>query len=173
MARSSLYDEDIMAWSEQQADALRRLVNRRDLPNELDLENVIEEVEDVGRSQLAAVESHLENILSHLAKAAVDPTSAALRHWRTEVVSWRRRLKRQITTSMRGKIDMDELWRGALQEAEAALDEYDRQDARRLLQRVAAQRPCPVTIDELCSSEFDFLAIAKRLECEFLANSQP
>jgi hypothetical protein len=57
MADSSLYDEDILIWSEQQAAALRSLANRRDLPNELDLANVIEEIEDVGRSEFHTVES--------------------------------------------------------------------------------------------------------------------
>ena len=44
MDRRSLYDDDIYAWTQQQAEVLRRLAEtRRDLPNELDLENVAEE----------------------------------------------------------------------------------------------------------------------------------
>ena len=54
MGDRSLYDEDILVWSEQQAAALRSLASRRDLPNELDLANVIEEIEDVGRSEFHA-----------------------------------------------------------------------------------------------------------------------
>ena len=57
MGDRSLYDEDILVWSEQQAAALRSLASRRDLPNELDLANVIEEIEDVGRSEFHTVES--------------------------------------------------------------------------------------------------------------------
>ena len=38
MDRRSLYDDDIYAWAQEQAAALRRLAEtRRDLPNELDL----------------------------------------------------------------------------------------------------------------------------------------
>jgi hypothetical protein len=49
MDRRSLYDEDVYAWAQQQADALRRLAGSRpDLPTELDLENVAEESEDGG-----------------------------------------------------------------------------------------------------------------------------
>ena len=59
MDRRSLYEDDIYAWAQQQADALRRLATRRDLPNELDLENVAEEIEDVGRSELSRVESYI------------------------------------------------------------------------------------------------------------------
>jgi hypothetical protein len=51
------YDTDILAWSEQQASVLRGLRSRGDLPNELDLEHVAEEIEDVGRSELNAAQS--------------------------------------------------------------------------------------------------------------------
>ena len=54
MGDRTLYDEDILVWSEQQAAALRSLATRHDLPNELDLANVVEEIEDVGRSDLHA-----------------------------------------------------------------------------------------------------------------------
>jgi hypothetical protein len=37
MADADLYDTDILAWSEQQAEVLRGLAGRRDLPNALDL----------------------------------------------------------------------------------------------------------------------------------------
>ena len=50
MGDRTLYDEDILVWSEQQAAALRSLASRLDLPNELDLANVIEEIEDVGEA---------------------------------------------------------------------------------------------------------------------------
>ena len=53
MGGSSLYDNDVYAWAEQQAAVLRGLAARRDLPNELDLANVIEGIEDVGRGELS------------------------------------------------------------------------------------------------------------------------
>ena len=51
MGGSSLYDNDVYAWAEQQAAVLRGLAARRDLPNELDLANVIEGIEDVGQGR--------------------------------------------------------------------------------------------------------------------------
>jgi hypothetical protein len=48
------YERDFYAWSQHQAEALRRLAHtRRDLPNELDLEHVAEEVEDMGGARSA------------------------------------------------------------------------------------------------------------------------
>lgn len=110
MQRSSLYDEDILLWSEQQAEALRQLRHVRDLPNELDLENVVEEIESVGRSELASVESHLQNILVHLIKLMVEPDGDAVRHWRSEIVGFHGELLRRYSPSMRQRIDLDRLW---------------------------------------------------------------
>jgi hypothetical protein len=57
------YDTDILIWSERQGELLRRraageLVNEA----ELDWPNIAEEIEDVGRSQLHAVESLLATV---------------------------------------------------------------------------------------------------------------
>ena len=78
MGDRSLYDEDILIWSEQQAAALRSLAVRRDLPNELDLANVIEEIEDVGRSEFHTVESLVEQYPDHISLLlAADPDAPA------------------------------------------------------------------------------------------------
>ena len=45
MGNSTLYDEDILLWSEQQAAVIRQLGRtRRDFSNEFDVENVAEEL---------------------------------------------------------------------------------------------------------------------------------
>ena len=48
-----LYDTDILIWSEEQAEFLRRRA-----ANALDWDNLAEEIADVGLSQLHAVMSH-------------------------------------------------------------------------------------------------------------------
>ena len=119
MGDRSLYDEDILIWSEQQAAALRSLANRRDLPNELDLANVIEEIEDVGRGEFHTVESLVENILTHLLLLAVDPDAPATRGWIAEITAWNLTLRRRISPSMRSRLDMESLWRDAIEIAAA------------------------------------------------------
>ena len=47
-----LYDTDILLWSEQQAELLRRRA-----ANALDWDNLAEEIGDVGLSQLRAVDA--------------------------------------------------------------------------------------------------------------------
>jgi hypothetical protein len=66
--RGSLYETDVVAWAERQADALR--AGRFD---DLDLENLAEEIGDVSRREAEALESHLETLLMHLLKWRYDP----------------------------------------------------------------------------------------------------
>ncbi len=50
MDQPTLYDDDIVTWADEQVAALRALAARSDLSNAVDWENVIEEIESVGRS---------------------------------------------------------------------------------------------------------------------------
>jgi hypothetical protein len=63
-----LYERDALAWAEQQADLLRRLASGERLNAAVDWPNVIEEVRDVGLSELRACQSLLEQVLAHLLK---------------------------------------------------------------------------------------------------------
>ena len=75
------YEDDFLVWTERQATALRALAkSRADLPNDLDLEHVAEEIEDLGISELKTVRSYIRNILIHVIKAACDPSSRAQAH---------------------------------------------------------------------------------------------
>ena len=69
-----LYDHDVLAWSEHQADLLRRL-SRGERVNDLDWEHVVEEIEDVGLSELHALEDCLNHILVRLLKLRGWPNS--------------------------------------------------------------------------------------------------
>lgn len=111
---ANLYDGDIILWAEQQADVLRELGNaRQDLPDELDLENVIEEIENVGREQLHAVESLLRLILAHLVKLGLERQSDAAPHWRGEIENWHADLCNRFTPSMVQRLDLNKTWRRA------------------------------------------------------------
>jgi hypothetical protein len=152
MTDQSLYDEDILLWSEQQAAAVRKLGRTRALPNELDIENVAEEIESVGRSELAAVESYLRLILVHLIKLSMEPNSDAVRHWRGEIVGFHSDARRRYTPSMRQRIDLDGLWGSAREQATLSYE-----GAAGLPER------CPFTLDELLADRIDILALQARL----------
>ena len=58
-----LYEKDTAAWAQASANLLRE--HRFD---ELDIEHLIEELEDMGKSERRALESHLVVLLMHLLK---------------------------------------------------------------------------------------------------------
>lgn len=63
----SHYDTDVYAWSERQGALLRRLAaGERVNDADLDWPNIAEEIESVGRSERAALSSHIGNVLEHL-----------------------------------------------------------------------------------------------------------
>lgn len=135
-----LYDRDVLAWSEHQADLLRRLA-RGERVNDLDWEHVVEEIEDVGLSELNAVRSYLHQMLVHLLKVCGWPDSPSARHWRGEFVAFQKDAARRFAPSMRQRIDLDQHYRDALEQLEPA--QYDG----------AAPLPwpaeCPFTLDQL------------------------
>ena len=72
---ADLYDEDFYAWTQQQAEVLRTHFQG---DNRLDVEHLAEEVEDLGKSELHAIESYVENIIDA-------PVEARLLGW----LEWR------------------------------------------------------------------------------------
>ena len=164
MGSQAFYDEDILLWSEQQAEAIRRLGRgRRDLPNELDVENVAEEIESVGRSELAAVQSQLRLIFVHLIKLVIEPDADAVRHWRGEIVAFHAEMTGRYAPSMRQRIDVDQLWRSAREQSMLAYD--------------GAQEPlvsglpvgAPFVLDDLLVERLDIA----RLEQRFATRCRP
>jgi hypothetical protein len=87
--RGSLYETDVVAWAERQAEALR--AGRFD---DLDLENLAEEIGDVSRREAEALESHLETLLMHLLEWRHDPDHRS-RSWQGTI-----RVARHKTTKL-------------------------------------------------------------------------
>ena len=158
MDRRSLYDDDVYAWAKQQADALRRLARTgRDLPNELDLENVAEEIEDVGKSELSKVESYIRLILIHLLKLASAPQARSERKWRNEILAFRAELLKELRPSMWPNIDLDHQWRQALLNVDGELSEHGDELPPGL------PEACPLTLDDLTADHFVIEQAAERV----------
>jgi hypothetical protein len=157
MSDSTLYDDDILLWSEQQASAIRRLARGRDVPNELDLENVAEEIESVGRSELAAVESYIRLIFVHFIKLVAEVNSHSAGHWRGEISAFQFQMKRRYAPSMRQRIDFDDIWRSAREQLLLAYDGEQHQCVVDLSSR------SPFELDELLAERIDVVRLAERL----------
>lgn len=163
MADGDLYQTDILAWSEQQTGALRELAARRDLPNALDLAHVVEEIEDLGQSELNAVKSFLRLVLGHAIKCWADPDAPSVRHWLAEIGNWQNELADRLTPSMRNRLDLDALWVRAARQAELELAEQDRVSAGISARLAARGRVCPVILDDILTDPADPAALVARL----------
>jgi Domain of unknown function DUF29 len=91
-----LYDEDFYVWTEEQATLLRE---RRF--EALDLANLIEEVEALGRSEKSKVLNGASVIIEHLLKLQHSPAQEPRNAWRASVREHRRRLRRDLTPRLR------------------------------------------------------------------------
>lgn len=97
-----LYEDDFALWADRQAAMLRD--KRFD---ELDLENLIEEVEDLGRRERDMVESYVETILEHLLKLALSDAERPRRGWLATVDKQRAKLARKLTTTLRNHLETE------------------------------------------------------------------
>jgi hypothetical protein len=116
-----LYDEDFYAWTQEQAKALRTHF-RGD--NRIDVEHLAEEIEDLGKSDLQAVESYVQQIMSHLLKLDYSGFDLPRRHWCSEIIAFRTSMQRKISPSVERKVQqaLRELYEGGRNMAAASLD---------------------------------------------------
>ncbi|XFA73592.1 DUF29 domain-containing protein [Thermosynechococcaceae cyanobacterium Okahandja] len=93
---TSLYDTDYQLWLDQTVAQLKE----RDFSN-LDLENLIEEIESLGRSEKHAISSYLMRLCEHLLKIKYwdAERDACLRAWKREVMNFRLQIQERLETS--------------------------------------------------------------------------
>jgi hypothetical protein len=138
---SDLYEQDLHAWSEAQADLLRR---RRFA--ELDLEHVVEEIEDVGGSLYREVRSRIRTIMEHLLKLEHSAASEPRAGWKRTIRRERADLAEDLTPSLRPRIErgLARFYTAARTEAAAALRAHGEPAAADALPQTA-----PYTLDQI------------------------
>jgi hypothetical protein len=145
MSDIDLYDIDILLWSERQAELLRRhAAGERVNDAAIDWPNIVEEIEDVGRSERNSVESHLVQALLHDLKAEAWPLSLAAPHWRAEARGHRDDARRRFSPAMAQRIDVTKLYREALHRMPETMDGVP---------PLPVPETCPVTLDEMLSDD--------------------
>jgi hypothetical protein len=138
---TSLYDGDILAWSEQQSALLRRIAaGERVNGADLDWPDIIEEIESVGREQLHAVESLLIQTLIHVLKSQAWPDSGEVPHWQAEARLFQGQAALRFAPSMRQRIDLDRLYKIALRGLPGSIDGLPPQPVPAV---------CPFALDDL------------------------
>ncbi len=149
----SLYERDALAWSEQQADLLRRLAAGERVNDAVDWPNVIEELQDVGLSELHGCESFLLQALVHLLKLHGWPKARAVAHWRGATVTFLAQAQRRFSPSMRQRISLDKLYRQAVKSIRAESEERAR----------TLPVNCPFSLDELLTDDADMAVLVAKL----------
>jgi len=112
MADSS-YDVDFLVWSDRQADLLERLARGERVNDAVDWPHLIEEVRDLGRSELNAVDSLLSRAVEHLLRCAGWPASPDVNHWSSEARAFLVGARRRWAPSMAQRIDLADLYADA------------------------------------------------------------
>ena len=93
MPNPSTYDTDFYLWTQQQAALLRQ-----GQTTELDVANLVEEIEDMGKSNRLALESYLSNVIMHLLKWQYQPERRGT-SWKLSIRNGRRQIEKRLKNS--------------------------------------------------------------------------
>ena len=145
-----LYEEDFYVWTEFQAELLRKGQFEA-----LDLENLIEEVEDLGRAEKSSVLNNAGVIIEHLLKLQYSPAQEPRNAWRASVREHRRRLRRDLTPRLRQILsaELPELYSEIRDDTAALLRDYGEDAAA-----AALPADCPYVLDQITGDWWPNLA---------------
>jgi len=90
ISQQSSYDHDFYAWTQEQSKHLR--TGQLQL---IDIENLAEEIDDMGRAERRELESRLEVLLMHLLKWQFQPSRRS-RSWQLTIKEQRLRLRKHL-----------------------------------------------------------------------------
>jgi hypothetical protein len=140
-AAKNLYDEDFYVWTQTQAALLRE-----GRFGDLDLQNLIEEVEDLGGALERSVRSRTRTIMEHLLKLQHSPAEDPRLSWRATVRTQRSELLDDLTPSLQHHLAarLPELYARARYDAEGSLRDHGEQDAANALPTT-----CPYGLDQI------------------------
>jgi len=138
----SRYEQDFYGWTQEQADLIRA-----GKVSSLDLENLLEEIESMGRSEQRALGSRLEVLLMHLLKWQYQPDRRST-SWRLTIEDQRERIALLVEKNPSFKHSVPEIYRQAYHFAirAAMLDTG--------LDRAAFPAQCPWSFEQVMDENF-------------------
>jgi Domain of unknown function DUF29 len=138
----TLYETDYLQWIETTAEKLRS----QDYAT-VDWENLIEEIEDMGRSERRRLESNLIVVLLHLLKWQYQPESRS-GSWEASIIEHRRRIKKAMGESPSLKPYLDRIL------AESYTEAVKQAKAETGLPRETFPLDCPYELMAALDDEF-------------------
>ncbi len=148
MTDQNTYQTDFAAWAERQAALLHHAFNQ--IPfvfDGIDVDNLMEEIEDLGRSDILRVKSLIRQALSRALTICLDAQSQAVPHWKREVITFVLDASEAYAPSYNNGIEMSDVWEKAQREAAVALLEYN-------ISPPKLPDECPVDLPWLMSETF-------------------
>ena len=142
------YEDDFYAWTQHQAMVLRTMAVA---DNRFDRENVVEEIETLGRSERDAVRSQIRRIIEHLLKLAYSPAAPPRVDWIETVLDARQTLSDKISPTLRrdAEQNIDQLYADGRKRAAAGLRRHGEPDAADALPQT-----CPYSLDDICREDW-------------------
>jgi NTP pyrophosphatase (non-canonical NTP hydrolase) len=133
----TLYEIDDSLWLEETIELLKAKQFEA-----LDLDNLIEELEDLGSEKKFRVASFLQQIIRHslLLQFWTSERSYNQAHWKSEIVSFKDQLKRYLSTNLRKYLE---------QEFDNIYEEAVRYVRQKTDNKVNFPDTCPYTLEEL------------------------
>jgi Domain of unknown function DUF29 len=142
------YEDDFYAWTQYQAEVLRSMP----VPdNRFDREHVVEEIEDLGKSERDAVRSQIRRIIEHLLKLTYSPAEDPRLDWIATVLEARQSLSDKLTPTLRhdAEATLDKLYADGRKRAAVGLRRHGEDAVKDRLPSV-----CPWSLEEICREDW-------------------
>ena len=134
---TATYETDFYLWTQQQAALLRQGSLAA-----LDVENLAEEIEDMGKSNRLALESYLSNVIMHLLKWQYQSERRGT-SWKLSIRNGRRQIEKRLKNSPSLKPQLPAIIAEEYSPArENAADETG-------LPLTTFPEPCPFTVEQI------------------------
>lgn len=113
------YDTDYIKWIEETVELLRN-----QMYSAVDWENLIDEIEDMSRSEKRAIESLLLRLIEHIYKLEywLEEKERCGNHWESEIANFQHQIERRIKNSPSLKGHLQAEYEDTLEAAKFAIE---------------------------------------------------
>lgn len=144
MKQAKRYETDFFGWTKEQATHLRTMAH---IAGPLDVENLAEEIEGIGRLAVGQVSVFLMQALLHVIKIACDPDAQSVAHWVAEADNFQRQALVAYSPGLKQRLDVPKMWKLAKRGATNALAEFN-------VSVPSLPEECPLDVDQLLADDF-------------------
>ncbi|MGL5079456.1 MAG: DUF29 domain-containing protein [Waterburya sp.] len=107
MSIKELHEQDFNLWIEE----IKQKIQNQDFVD-MDWDNLLDEIDDMGKSEKRSLESYLQRLIEHILKLKYweSERKRNYRHWRAEVANFRNQINRLLKRNPSFKKYMEEIY---------------------------------------------------------------